>query len=585
MITLEAPITSQEAYPALRRINAHLSWARNRLFVDVFIKKKSVSDAKREAARYGLSNRHFSSLIKELQGDVQSIRGKRLFDIKDRKTAVDSLEKKIKKLNTDIKRTKSDIKSIRTYKEKVQRWKALTKTKRKKPKLKADLKDKDLSKLEKELSKAKFSRHQKKRRLEILKRKVTKLEAARENGELSLAFGGKKRLKKQHNLSQNGYTDHAAWLRDYRFHRTNQSLWVGTHSEPMRNQNASYCYESGTLRLRVPLGLESELGKYILLENIYFVNKQDKRAGHKVSPRFVKAFDEKRILLRSGKPREVYVPFTYRLLERSPGVFVVQASFEPHEVETKTSTADGVIGLDLNADHIALGEIDRFGNPIRGLSFPLRVGSSSQQAEAVMQDHLSDIFDYAIKQRKNIVVEKLDFTKKKAKLREDGGPGYARMLSSFAYERFSEAIDSKGARLGVQVSRVNPAYSSIIGSIKYSGHKGLSSHERAAIIIARRSFRFSERAKVHGTREETASILGAHDPRCFALEASPRHVWSYYVDLKKKESAALRGLQTKARYRVSRPPCRPSSASAFGSLQSERLACASPVARGYGNTA
>lgn len=87
------------------------------------------------------------------------------------------------------------------------------------------------------------------------------------------------------------------------------------------------------------------------------------------------------------------------------------------------------------------------------------------------------------------MIERLNFTKKKAKLREMG-PKYARMLSGFAYASFKQLIESKAKRSGVYVQSVNPAYTSQIGQMKFMARYGLSSHGAAACMIARRGYRF-----------------------------------------------------------------------------------------------
>jgi IS605 OrfB family transposase len=88
-----------------------------------------------------------------------------------------------------------------------------------------------------------------------------------------------------------------------------------------------------------------------------------------------------------------------------------------------------------------------------------------------------------------VVIEKLDFSKKKACLREMG-PKYARMLSGFSYSTFNGFIESKGKKAGVKIRKVNPAYTSQIGQMKIMARYGLSSHEFAACVIARRAYYF-----------------------------------------------------------------------------------------------
>jgi IS605 OrfB family transposase len=112
-----------------------------------------------------------------------------------------------------------------------------------------------------------------------------------------------------------------------------------------------------------------------------------------------------------------------------------------------------------------------------------------EQVEASLSDALKEILDYAVFVQKDVVIEKLEFSKKKVSLREMG-PKYARMLSGFAYSSFKQLIETKGKKAGVRIRKVNPGYTSQIGQIKFMARYGLSSHSSAACVIARRGYYF-----------------------------------------------------------------------------------------------
>jgi len=67
------------------------------------------------------------------------------------------------------------------------------------------------------------------------------------------------------------------------------------------------------------------------------------------------------------------------------------------------------------------------------------------------------------------------------------------MSHNFVYRRLLEAIERRGLRCGVAIRKVNPAYTSIIGKYKYATDYGLSFHQAAAFVIARRGLGFHER--------------------------------------------------------------------------------------------
>ena len=70
---------------------------------------------------------------------------------------------------------------------------------------------------------------------------------------------------------------------------------------------------------------------------------------------------------------------------------------------------------------------------------------------------------------------------------------YSRMLSSFSYGKVKAYFISRGYREGVEVHQVNPAYSSVIGRVKFMERYGLSVHRAAALVLARRLLGCSER--------------------------------------------------------------------------------------------
>jgi len=60
------------------------------------------------------------------------------------------------------------------------------------------------------------------------------------------------------------------------------------------------------------------------------------------------------------------------------------------------------------------------------------------------------------------------------------------MLSGFAYAEFYSLMVSRCEREGVELLLVNPAWTSLIGLVKFARGYGLSSHQAAAVAIGRR---------------------------------------------------------------------------------------------------
>ena len=91
-----------------------------------------------------------------------------------------------------------------------------------------------------------------------------------------------------------------------------------------------------------------------------------------------------------------------------------------------------------------------------------------------------------------ISIEKLDFAKKKASL-GDSSSRYARMLSNFAYSTFAQMLLARCLKRGIELIKVEPAYSSVQGLTKFMAMYGMNSGSAAALVLARRALRKSER--------------------------------------------------------------------------------------------
>ncbi len=111
---------------------------------------------------------------------------------------------------------------------------------------------------------------------------------------------------------------------------------------------------------------------------------------------------------------------TYRFLRDKKGWRVFVSTARPL-VPIKSLKHIGTIGIDLNANHIALVETDRFGNPIETETIPLNtVGLSKSQTEALIGEAVKVIVERSEKTLKPVVIEDLDFSQKKSVLKEIG---------------------------------------------------------------------------------------------------------------------------------------------------------------------
>ena len=379
--------------------------------------------------------------------------------------------------------------------------------------------------------------HQKRRRLQNLKHRLRRVDEDIDVGRLRLCFGSKRLWRAQHHLETNGYADHAEWLADWRDARGSEFFVLGSRDE---SAGCQLCVArvaddgSLTLRVRMPDCLAAEHGKYITIDNVRFAYGHERVLASLQSNTDYRNY-RKQHGEKAARATDLGQAMSYRFKRDSRGwrVFATTRMEKPTVV---TDRGLGVIGVDLNADHLAVTETDRSGNFVNAFSVPLvTYGKSSHQAEALIGDAVAGVVGYALERRKPLVIERLDFQHKKAAL-EGESPGHSRMLSSFSYGKVKAFLLSCGYREGVEVVEVNPAYSSVIGRVKYMERYGLSAHQAAALVLARRLLGCREGVP----RRRTAPLdTGGHVAFRVPVRKRVKHVWSYWAAVSRQLGPAL----------------------------------------------
>ena len=363
--------------------------------------------------------------------------------------------------------------------------------------------------------------HQKKRRKEQLIKRLASIEKDRKRECPRLCFGGKKLFHAQFYLEKNGFSSHKEWKEAWKAKRNSEFFILGSKDETAGNQTCTTtAQEDGkfTLRLRLPNALIDRFGsKYVEIKNVSF------------------EYGKEAVLASLNNPEGQALSYRFKQDEKGWIVFV---STDLKKQELVSKEGNGVIGIDLNSDHIAYVETDRFGNPTEKEVIPwVSYGKTRNQLKAITGDICKHIIEKAKETKKPIVVEKLDFKKKKLALREESSPKFARLLSSFAYGLFFVFLAARAFKHGIAIYQVNPAFTSMIGHVNYAKRYGLSIHLAAALCIARRHQKFSESAC-----SSTGEIPdGKGGLVAFVLPERNRtkHVWHFWKEVKKKLKAEL----------------------------------------------
>jgi IS605 OrfB family transposase len=413
--------------------------------------------------KYGITARQFNAIRYDLDGTIRSV-------MELNQLRASELAEKIKCARRWIANKKSRIRNISA--------------------------DPTLSGYEKrkQIQQLKFIIGNKEQRLTSLEKKLSDLERNCKNGKVRICFGSNRLFRKQFALKENGYQSHNEWLLDWKKSRNNTFFCLGSKDETGGNQTCTLTAD-GTLRLRVPNILTKKYGHHIVIPAVRFPYGQEQidlavKSGTAISHRFTRG--------RKGW----YLHTTIDL----PKATLV----------TRKVKEVGAVSVDINEKEIAVAETDRFGNYRDSMTYPACVRDlSTDQTIALYADICKKIVARAGEAGKPIVLEDLDFARKKAILREQGA-SYSRMLSGFAYSTSISLLKRRAAKEGVFAREVNPAFTSVIGKTNYMNRYGITPHEAAAVAIARRAQGFSERPD----RSRTMGPLPARN--------RGKHVWSFW---------------------------------------------------------
>jgi len=263
---------------------------------------------------------------------------------------------------------------------------------------------------------------------------------------------------------------------------------VGSKDETLGNQACQW--DGDVLKFRVPACLEPKFGKYVQTK--------------------LGSFDRNinRLPNEGAKTWHFY---------RKHGKWNAAVQFTPSPV-TRVSrhSAYGCIGIDMNPGSIGWAYVDQAGNLKTHGQIPLQMGLPSGKQKAQVVDACLQLAILANTFACPVVCEYLDFSVKKEVLRERGRK-YARMLSGWAYSQFFKTLTSILSNRGINLITVNPAYTSVIGLVKFARIYGLASDEAAAIAVARRGMQLSERLP-----SAITAYLSVNDSK---------HVWHWWNKL------------------------------------------------------
>ncbi len=198
------------------------------------------------------------------------------------------------------------------------------------------------------------------------------------------------------------------------------------------------------------------------------------------------------MLLESWQTKN-YFAYTVELKLRDGEVYG-SVSFEIPTPEVKYTKENGVIAIDTNASplHLAIAEVSKTGELLSYQTISLHhLLGLSQNIKNYQEWILAHkIVDLAIEKGKAIAVENLKKLKKGT--RGDGKATLRKRLHHWNAKKFLQKLKRVAMLKGVEVIEVSPAYTSIIGMLKYAPQLNIDKDIAGAYVIGRRALGFRE---------------------------------------------------------------------------------------------
>lgn len=457
-------------------------------------------------ARHGITARHYNSLLRAIDGKHASIVEKAKLDARDFTDRLKAVRKKIDKAKAKLK---ADAKARAGIATRATAGKAPTVSQ------KRDLLTEDDRKA------IRRGLHGRKRKEAKLRGQIARAEHLAALKVPPIVFGTRKLLRSQ--PADTASPEFAAWRKSWRYARSAQIFCVGSKDEPGGSQTCRPLWdgwETGVIGLRLRrLGpVAAGAPTHLEIPGIA-LNKHARAVLGPVRDRF----------LANGA-----IAITVRFLRTPPeetipaGMSAWEAFITVEEEVANTVFAPDrrVLGVDVNADHLAWALLTPDGNRLKTGRIDLHLDRLSAEARrSLICEAASKLVRIATRDGAQIALEDLDFSRKKREMAiRPESAARRRNLHALPYAAILEAIRRRAARAGVPFRAVNPAYTSVIGRVNFVTRQGLSTHRAAALAIGRRAQGHSERA--HYCSPES----GASGPPVGAVKPR-RHVWTQWAQI------------------------------------------------------
>ncbi|WTS79927.1 transposase [Streptomyces sp. NBC_00104] len=319
--------------------------------------------------------------------------------------------------------------------------------------------------------------HAKSRRLRVLEDRLTAARADREAGIVYVVRGGKRLVRTRHHLEAAGLTE-SGWRGRWEAER-----WFcqadGESGKRYGNETIRISPD-GEMSLKLPAPLahlaNAPHGRYVIAGRVAFAHRGGEWADRVAADRAI-AY---RIHYDTGRDR-----------------WYVTASWQTPPTPTlplEAALAHGVIGVDLNADHLAAWRLDLHGNPTGApRRFFYGLTGTAEHRDAQVRHALTRLLHWARTCGvKAIAVEDLDFGAEKTREKHGRRTRFRRLVSGMPTGKLRARLASMADATGIAVIAVDPAYTSRWGAQHWqkpltTTSRTTTRHDAAAVAIGRRA--------------------------------------------------------------------------------------------------
>ncbi|WP_200816018.1 transposase [Nocardiopsis sp. JB363] len=329
--------------------------------------------------------------------------------------------------------------------------------------------------------------HAKSRRLATLQERLATVRADFEAGVVRVVRGGKRLARNRHHLDATGLNQ-SQWRE--RWQAARWFLQADGESGKRFGNETIRITPQGEVSIKLPAPLagwaNAPHGRYRLSGTAVFAHRGQEWAERVEANRAV----------------------AYRVhhdVER--GRWYITASWQiptTPQIPLRALLAQGVIGVDTNADHLAAWRLDTHGNPIGDpRRFDYALSGTASHRDAQVRHALTRLLRWAQSCGvQAIAVEDLDFTDSKSRERHGRRKRFRQVISGMPTARLRARLTSMADATGIAIIAVDAAYTSRWGAQHWqkpttSKKRQTSGHDAASIAIGRR-------AQGHPIRRRTA---------------------------------------------------------------------------------